>query len=269
MAIRISSSIPIKFWLTGTSVFNDTIYDSIEQAKFYAPWKDTDPVKIQVLNTESKGYMLKILEGTTVLATVPFVRTFVDPDYVSLAEFTFADYTIDNKKVRLQIVEVEYSITGAVTSPSHTASGTVIFTTASFELTGALTSPSHTATGNIENPTVLHFEMELNEAIGGTPTWESEFSYDATSTTLTTIGNGDTDAADIETLDTSVLVEVRKLSNSGIAEDNGSVDIQLNGVSESGFPQAFNISDNMSAAVSHAVTGLTKEDVITVIVTEG
>jgi len=267
MAIRISSSLPIKFWLEGTDVFNDTIYDSIEQAKFFAPWKDSDPVKIQVLNTEAKGYALKVMEGDTELAQIPFVQTFVDPDYVSLVEFTFADYAVNDKKVRLSIVEIGYTITGAVTSPAHTASGTIA--SIEFVITGAVTSPAHTAVGDITNPTTLDFEMELNEAIGATPTWESEFSYDATSSILSCTDNGDTDAVNVATNDTSVLVEVRKTTNAGIAEDSGSVDIQLNGVSESGFPQAFSVSDDMSAAVSHTVTGLTNLDVITVIVTEG
>jgi len=114
-------------------------------------------------------------------------------------------------------------------------------------------------------------EGELSEAIGGLPEWTIFFemvSSPFTTATFNLVGNGDTDSGTF-TATGNVICTVYKTSNSGIAEDAGSVDFLLNGASQSS--QSFVATDDVSvgAPKTYTFTGLSAGDILKAGIIEG
>jgi hypothetical protein len=146
------------------------------------------------------------------------------------------------------------------------ASNTLEVDHGSFALTGQDATFTYT-------PAEYFLEMELAEAISGSPQWRAVFEIisPADSDTLNVTGNGATDTGTLHA-ESDVVCRVYKVSNSGIAEDAGEVEFFLNAVSE-GAPDTFIATDNLDGTganyKTHTFTGLSPDDVLKVLVTEG
>lgn len=121
----------------------------------------------------------------------------------------------------------------------------------------------------VGDPYIL--EMELAEAIAGTPTWVTKFDMESspyTQDTLTCTGNGATDTGEL-TESGNIVCTVYKTSNSGVAEDAGTVEFFLNAVSQDS--QNFIASDNVGVGFpkTYIFTGLSPGDILKAFVTEG
>jgi len=138
----------------------------------------------------------------------------------------------------------------------------------SFVLTGQDASFTYTPPAD---PYLL--EMELAEAIAGLPTWRAVFDMESSPYTqdiLETTGNGDTDTGSL-TETGNIVCTVYKITNSGIAEDAGTVDFLLNGGSQD--TQNFIASDNLDGSGTnykqYIFTGLSPGDILKASVIEG
>ncbi len=114
-------------------------------------------------------------------------------------------------------------------------------------------------------------ELELAEAIVGSPTWNAYFemlSAPLDTDTLSATGNGSTDSGEL-TGTGDILCNVYKTTNGGIAEEAGTVEFFVNGISV--YSQNFVATDDVGIGVpkTYTFTGLSNFDVLKVVVTEG
>jgi hypothetical protein len=114
------------------------------------------------------------------------------------------------------------------------------------------------------------YGLILSETVGGAPSWRALFDDGANPQQLNITGTGSLTPV-LQKSSSNVTVTVYKTSNSGIAEDDGSVRFRNNGAFLS--TQAFSVSDNLDGTGAnykqYVFTGLSEGDELDVVITEG
>jgi len=202
--MTLSNAQPIQFWLNGQTVYNDQVIPQMQDAKFLQKFNSTDTVKVQLTDTVSNAYTLKIYDHDDALLTsVAFDVDLVNDVYVATCSFTFDSLAISNKVVYLVIVSTTFNVSASLTDPGETVSGNLEQNTI-FSISGALTDPGETVSASIDFTPVANVTLAITlaEAVTGTPTWRAFWTDGVPNTTQDVIGTGTT-GPDTKTLSTS------------------------------------------------------------------
>jgi hypothetical protein len=159
----------IKFWLNGQETFNEKFEPQMKCTPFYQKYNSTDEVRIQIQDTISSPYKLRLLDtnGSTI-TTLSFVQTFSNGMYIYDALFTFASLGVTNTKVKLQIITSAFfaEISGGISEPQALIEGSILFSSDEFSIDGGITESVGTVDGTID--VVLSYAFKFAETIFGT-----------------------------------------------------------------------------------------------------
>lgn len=168
--------------------------------------------------------------------------------------------TLDNSIVRnvYSLTTTTTTTTTTSTTTSTTSTTTSTTTSSTTTSTTTTTTTSTTSTTQVPNPV----EMEISGFTGGLQ-WRSSWS----GATLTVNSTSPTSQSGSIPFLSSASVTVRKLSNSGITQDNGSIVFKQNGATM--HTEAFSLGDNYSSGTGYTFTSVSPGDTLRVEVFEG
>lgn len=147
--MTISNAIPIQFWLTGQTSFNDKTEAGVVSHCFNQPFKCTDEINLQFTDTEERDYRLGIYDTDGVkLATVNFTKAASGDEWVYYCAFTPSVIGgLCDKLLQFKIAYFETVLEGDVDDYIETGTGTVTFNATFFELVGDVDDFIETVSG--------------------------------------------------------------------------------------------------------------------------
>ena len=269
----ISNAQPIQFWLNGQTVYNNQEIPGMQSATFLQKFNSTDTIKIQLTDTVSSAYTLRVYDQDDILlGSVGFTIDLVNSLYVASCSFTFASLGISSEVVKLVIVSTSYNMSGALTDSGETIAGNLEQTTI-FSVTGALTDSGETAAGNVEfsSSDSIDVTTTLTEAVTGSPNWRAVWSSGAKNATQNVTGSGTITSTVILNSSTVTCTVTRP---SGVTLDVYDITWKLNGVnapnpdgSSQANPQSGIAGETISFVYTY--TGIIDLDSLAVEIVEG